>query len=382
MAVSTPLKPLIVAAFLTGITVVCAIVLTPQLSAETTLPEAKIRSRLEALSRINPSLYSRSTRIQQLVNETAKALYGDPRLVDLVRQFNLTGHNTALLEIARITPEDPPATAAVEYLLNGNDANTTFTPAALEDPVILSLLSRNGSAKALSFLRPQLISEDTEPTLRASLVSKLCLKKQSARLLLELLKSLESPAKLDLVRAAVTALNQTPWADIKSDFKTLLPNNQDLSPEESWDIKQLVEQTGNIDQGQQVFRTPEFTCVNCHQIGDVGKDIGPALTEIGKKLGKDALFDAILNPSAGISFDYEGWNITLNSGDELTGMVLSKTDTHWTLKNLLGQTIEVPLNEVFEKQKMTQSLMPNGLGLLLGKEKLVDLVAYLSTLGK
>ena len=356
--------------------------LISDLSAESPapLPEATIRTRLEVLSRIPDSLYQSSPRVKALVDETATALQKDPRLIDLVAKFALTNHSEAILEIARNEEATQIQDKAITFLLSRQ--NSVDSP-NLSDRKLLPLLARNGSLEAISLLMPILREGDQKQVDRSQLIRTLCAKKNSATRLLQHLEQANTTKDRDIAQIAAKAMRQTPWDELRMRFESLNPNTTQASNEpQSLDISELMTRVGTPSSGRVVFRSPEFSCVNCHVAEGVGKDIGPGLSEIGKKLGKDALYDAILNPSSGISFDYEGWNLTLNSGDELTGIVLSRTETHWTLKNLLGQIQEIPLSEVFEKQKMSTSLMPNGLGLLLGEEKLVDLVSYLSTLGK
>jgi putative heme-binding domain-containing protein len=75
-----------------------------------------------------------------------------------------------------------------------------------------------------------------------------------------------------------------------------------------------------------VFARPDVACITCHRINDKGADLGPALSEIGAKLGKDALYEAILDPSAGIAFGYESLaNYFEIRCDEAFGIVVSDT---------------------------------------------------------
>ncbi|MBT5704836.1 hypothetical protein N8766_04355 [bacterium] len=345
------------------------------------LKEATIQKRLEVFSRITTQIFSRSPKIQQLVSETATALGEDPRAIKLIRQFNLKGYSATLLKIARSQSDAQVSDEALSYLIANEPADSPYL-LEVNDEVTLKLLARNGSTRALDILTPTLLDQEEPIEDRQALVRILCTKKTSATLLLNLLQDEPAIQNVGLAKAAVQALRQTPWSDIQLGFEAFIPSTSPPTIVEEFDLNKLISSSGNIEAGRAVFQSLEHTCVNCHVAENVGNDIGPGLSEIGKKLGKDALFEAILNPSSGISFDYEGWNITLNSGDELTGIVLSKTEAQWTIKNLLGQTVEVPVEEIFETQKMTTSLMPSGLGFLLGKDKLVDLVAYLSTLGK
>ena len=48
--------------------------------------------------------------------------------------------------------------------------------------------------------------------------------------------------------------------------------------------------------GKKVFLQ---SCSVCHQVGSEGSSFGPALTQIGSKLTKDALYVSILHPDAG-----------------------------------------------------------------------------------
>ena len=75
------------------------------------------------------------------------------------------------------------------------------------------------------------------------------------------------------------------------------------------------------------------TCSKCHIVDGQGKDVGPNLSEIGSKLGKDALLVAILDPSAGISHNYETFLAVTDDGKVISGMLVSKTDDEVVLKD-------------------------------------------------
>src|SRR5947199_9469617 len=82
--------------------------------------------------------------------------------------------------------------------------------------------------------------------------------------------------------------------------------------------------TGDAAKGKTVFVN---TCAVCHQVNTEGNDFGPKLTEIGSKYPKEGLLDAIIHPSAGISFGFEGWTINMKDKSTLTGIIASKTET-------------------------------------------------------
>jgi mono/diheme cytochrome c family protein len=39
-------------------------------------------------------------------------------------------------------------------------------------------------------------------------------------------------------------------------------------------------------------------CLGCHKVGDNGNTLGPNLTDIGDKLGKDAIARTLVNPTS------------------------------------------------------------------------------------
>jgi putative heme-binding domain-containing protein len=113
-----------------------------------------------------------------------------------------------------------------------------------------------------------------------------------------------------------------------------------------------------------------------------GRDVGPALTEIGSKLAKEALFEAILDPNAGISFGFEAWQVELKSGDEAYGLKASETADELAIKDTAGIVTRHKKSNVASMQQMKTSIMPSGLQQTITVQELVDLVEYLASLKK
>ena len=98
------------------------------------------------------------------------------------------------------------------------------------------------------------------------------------------------------------------------------------------------------------------------------------------KLGKDALYESIIDPSAGISFDYEAWQVNLKNGDEAFGLIISETADEITVKTQTGIVTSYKKIDIESRQKMTMSIMPAGLQQAMPVSDLVDLVEYLASL--
>jgi len=145
---------------------------------------------------------------------------------------------------------------------------------------------------------------------------------------------------------------------------------------------ELLKRKGDAANGAKVFSSPKTGCVNCHQIKGQGVDFGPNLSEVGSKLGKDAIYEAILNPSAGISFGFEGWQFQLKFGDEAYGLIQSETADEVAVKAIGGIVTRYKKSEIERREQLKLSIMPAGLQQAMTVQELVDLVEYLASLKK
>jgi putative heme-binding domain-containing protein len=143
-------------------------------------------------------------------------------------------------------------------------------------------------------------------------------------------------------------------------------------------VAELLKMKGDAANGEKIFFRAESACSTCHQIKGKGTDIGPALSEIGDKLGKEALLESILDPSAGISFGFEANQLELKSGDEAYGLLVSETDDEIALKDLKGIVTHHKRSDIAKQQKMKNSIMPTGLQQTMSAQEFVDLVEFLS----
>lgn len=141
----------------------------------------------------------------------------------------------------------------------------------------------------------------------------------------------------------------------------------------AFSITTIAKTPGDGIKGKVIFRTK---CVTCHKVGDLGNTIGPDLTNIYKKFDQPALLDAIINPSAAITFGYEPWLITMNDGTVFSGFMLSQGNT-LVIKDLAGKQHVLDVNKVRQKKQLTTSIMPDPTGLALSEKDLADISTYL-----
>jgi putative heme-binding domain-containing protein len=176
----------------------------------------------------------------------------------------------------------------------------------------------------------------------------------------------------ELLPAAKKVLSKTYRSDLKTEFEAKYGK-----PTEQIAVisNQLLQQKGNKTKGKEIF---EMYCTTCHVAEGIGNEFGPGLGQIGKKLTKESIYNAIIQPSQGISFGYEGHNITLEDGSTIQAIITSKTQEAYILK-FPGQSniVTYKKSQVKSVSEMTTSMMP---AFNLPETEMVDLLEYLSQL--
>ncbi|MEJ7639464.1 MAG: c-type cytochrome, partial [Singulisphaera sp.] len=103
-------------------------------------------------------------------------------------------------------------------------------------------------------------------------------------------------------------------------------------------IEELLQRAGKADRGEAIFfRTGANACSGCHRIQGRGRWVGPDLSTIGVKYGKDELLRSILNPSAAIGYNYRSMNLALKDGRIMTGLPIAQSADSLVLKTAEGK---------------------------------------------
>ncbi len=158
-------------------------------------------------------------------------------------------------------------------------------------------------------------------------------------------------------------------------------SNVQLSAAEMQQIARDALAKGDAARGERLYRRAELACMACHAIGGAGGKIGPDLTSIGASAQPDYLVESLLYPSAKIKEGYHSVAISTKDGQEHSGMIVRETPTEILLRDAANQEISIATANIARRTSIG-SLMPAGLidGLL--PEERLDLVKFLSQLGK
>jgi putative heme-binding domain-containing protein len=175
------------------------------------------------------------------------------------------------------------------------------------------------------------------------------------------------------------SLHSAPWGDIRQEAEQLFPLPPVKGDDPLPSVERLVRMRGDVAQGKRVFDTTG-TCANCHQVSGQGKQVGPDLTEIGSKLSREALFESILYPSAGISHSYETYVLALTTGNIVSGILVSETPQAVIIRTDDAITRTFARGEIEQMRQQPVSLMPADLQKTMSTDDLADVVAYMETL--
>lgn len=139
---------------------------------------------------------------------------------------------------------------------------------------------------------------------------------------------------------------------------------------------------GDTQRGVQVFRDAKFACMSCHQVGEHGGTVGPALTDVGKRLKPEEIVEAVLWPRRQVKPEFTAWTFLLTSGQTRQGYKRGETKDVIEIFDATTQRTEsLPRNQI-EEQHEAGTLMPEGLASALSDAQRRDLLRFLMELGK
>lgn len=347
------------------------------------LQRAKDRLKVQTLLRLEQFDLSDKPELKAAVLRHLDTLQGTDEYLDLVGKFQLV---EAKDELARLMIERFDASQGVEAArLLAKLGQKEALAAALSDKdetlagKAISVIGQVGDPTLNELFLAIMDDGEKNVAMRSAALAAIGRNGPGQQLLLERVQAGKLPQELKFAAANVLLSSANEKIKTEASKHLTLPATADSKPLPP--VSELVKRQGDAARGKAVFNGVG-TCSKCHKVAGEGKDVGPDLSEIGSKLSKDAMYVAILDPSAGINFNYETHTVLLADGTVLNGILVSQTDDEITLKDAEAIVRKIPRDEIDEMKKQPISLMPNDLQKSLTAENLVDVVEYLTTLKK
>jgi putative membrane-bound dehydrogenase-like protein len=336
---------------------------------------------LESLRRLEAADVRKQPRLATALERVVGRKRGTSTFVEIVGQFGLEKYYPDLLSIAQKNPDQQLGVNAVKVLLE-NKQQALFQKAldskdAKLVQATLQALTTTADDRVAAMLLELAQDPKRELELRRQAIRIVARTRGGANSLIRLASAGKMAKELE--SAAGAALVLAPWKEVKSEVGKLFPLPPSKEGKPLPAFSELLKIKGNAVRGREVFKNAG-TCATCHVVNGEGKDVGPNLSEIGKKLSREALLESILYPSAAISHGYETWVVNTNAGRVETGILTSNTAEGITLKGADSLLRSIKKADIESLEKSPTSLMPADLHKALTPQDLADLLDYLLTL--
>jgi len=117
-------------------------------------------------------------------------------------------------------------------------------------------------------------------------------------------------------------------------------------------------------------------CASCHRREATGFEVGPNLATVVKHTPEKLLI-GILDPNVDIQPGYQAYNVLMESGEVLSGILTGETANSISLKQANGLSRTISRIEIEKLRNSNISFMPEGLESVLSHQDVADLIAFL-----
>jgi putative heme-binding domain-containing protein len=155
-------------------------------------------------------------------------------------------------------------------------------------------------------------------------------------------------------------------------------------PPSAAEVRRLMDEVktkGDAARGERVFLRADLGCVKCHAVNRAGGHVGPDLGPIGGSSPLDYIITSILDPNASIKEEYLTKVISTTTGELVTGVVVERNKNVVVLKDGTGKLVRIPAADI-DAEGNGKSLMPEGVTRILTRAETLDLICFVSELGR
>jgi cytochrome c oxidase cbb3-type subunit III len=159
-----------------------------------------------------------------------------------------------------------------------------------------------------------------------------------------------------------------------------------ITDDEVWKVVAFVKRLGSQGLMEKAPGDPaagrlvyqKMGCATCHRIDRDGGNLGPDLTDIGRRRGLSFLHESLTKPDADIPINFRGIQVVLKSGQTVSGVRLNRDDLSIQVRDSRDNLRSFLMDNVQEVRYDKPSLMPAYAS--LNQKDLGDLIAYLNSL--
>ena len=259
-------------------------------------------------------------------------------------------------------PDQPAATRAVLGIVPLSD-----------------LAPAEAAKRAVEFLQGVKAAEEAKPVLEAFLRNK----KLPAILAKELdTATISEAAAIEGIRLASSKGLASLIESSLRKAGQIKQMDKPLTTQEMLAMVTKVKELGDPARGEKVYRRQQLLCLTCHAIGGSGGVIGPDMVSIGASAQVDYLIESLLNPTAKIKEGYHMTMVTTKDGGVFAGGIAQDSSDELVIRDAANQMHKIAKANIAQKTISPVSMMPPGLTASLREDEFLDLVRFLSELGR
>lgn len=139
-------------------------------------------------------------------------------------------------------------------------------------------------------------------------------------------------------------------------------------------MKRLKFDLGDPHRGREIYQKAK--CSQCH---DAGNRLGPRLDGISKRFSREDLIRSIVDPSENIPDRYQAVAIATHDGNVITGTIVYDSVAGVVIQTADGMTASIREEDIEQRQRSSQSLMPAGLMENASDQDWSDLIRFLES---
>ena len=146
------------------------------------------------------------------------------------------------------------------------------------------------------------------------------------------------------------------------------------------DFKEISLKNRDVERGKELFAVAQ--CFSCHAINGEGGNVGPNLTNAGRRFSKHDLLETIVNPDKAVSDQYQATIFQLIDGRTIVGRVANRARNEYMVQEDMlrpGELTKFKVDDIEEMRVSSKSLMPSGLLDTLTLNDILDLMAYMQS---
>ncbi len=339
---------------------------------------------VRAVERMNGYDIKNDEHVMNAMMRHMQRMAGTEEFLELARKYRPQGIEKQLQDLVLNGPSDNSKAEAASLLLDTADGQVRLSNLVQSKDInsastATRVLGNLGSERSRILLSNLVKNTEIEFEVRKQAVIGLSKNGTGQNAILQLVTNHELPADMRLLAGGL--LTRSDNATIRERAQRLLPQPQQKNAAPLAPIDQLAGMKGTIESGKKLFEGIA-TCSNCHIVNRNGKEVGPDLSEIGSKLSREAMYTAILDPSAGISHNYENYSVLTLDGQVINGLKISETNEEIVVRTADAIDRRLAKTDVELIKKSDKSIMPENLHHTFDQQGLIDIVEYMSSLTK